>query len=68
MVKRLSSCVVGVPNRKEKEKENVTEEIFEEILAVHFFQSNEKYYARSDLRETAVSHGLERDLHFLLRN
>lgn len=66
MVKRLSSCVVGVPNRKVKE--NVTEEIFEEILAVHFFQSNEKYYARSDLRETAVSHGLERDLHFLLRN
>lgn len=38
MVKRLSSCVVGVPNRKEKEKENVTEEIFEEILAVHFFK------------------------------
>lgn len=36
MVKRLSSCVVGVPNRKVKE--NVTEEIFEEILAVHFFK------------------------------
>lgn len=36
MTKRYNSCVDGVPNREKRE--NVTKEIFEEILDVHFFK------------------------------
>lgn len=36
MVKRLNNCIFRVPNGEERE--NVTEEIFEKVLAVLFFK------------------------------
>ena len=36
MLKRLNNCLFRVPSGEERE--NVTEEMFEKVLAVHFFK------------------------------